>query len=74
MADTASLSSKYQLSVPKALREQQGWEAGQRFVFIPKRHGVLLMPVPTWDEMEGVASATDSRDYRDREDRDERRR
>ena len=43
---TATLSTKFQISIPKEVREQQHWSAGQEFVFIPKGKGVLLMPVP----------------------------
>jgi AbrB family looped-hinge helix DNA binding protein len=46
MAATAKLSSKFQISIPKAVREEQHWKVGQEFVFIPKGKGVLLMPVP----------------------------
>lgn len=45
MAATATLSSKFQISIPKAVREEQQWEAGQEFVFIPKGKGVLVLPV-----------------------------
>ena len=48
MAASATLSSKFQISLPKAVREAQHWQAGQEFVFIPKGKGVLLMPVPNW--------------------------
>lgn len=40
MSSTATLSSKFQISMPKAVREQQHWSAGQEFVFIPKGDGV----------------------------------
>lgn len=69
MADTATLSSKFQISIPKAVREAQGWEAGQEFVFIPKGAGVLLVPVPTREQMFGLAEGADPADYRDRRDR-----
>ena len=46
MTSTATLSSKYQISVPKLIRDELHWEAGQEFVFIPRGKGVLLMPVP----------------------------
>ncbi len=69
MADSATLSSKFQISIPKAVREAQGWEAGQEFVFIPKGSGVLLVPVPTREEMFGLAEGADPSDYRDRRDR-----
>ena len=69
MSGTATLSSKFQISIPKAVREKQGWEAGQEFVFIPKGSGVLLVPVPTREEMFGLAEGADPSDYRDRRDR-----
>lgn len=39
MAAIATLSSKFQISIPKAVREEQQWKAGQEFVFIPKGKG-----------------------------------
>ncbi len=33
---TATLSAKFQISGPKAVRDAQGWEAGQEFVFFRK--------------------------------------
>lgn len=69
MGDTATLSSKHQISIPKSVRDEQGWEAGQRFVFIPKGKGVLLMPVPELKDLFGIAKGADTSDYRDRTDR-----
>lgn len=69
MASTATLSSKFQISIPKAVREEHRWEAGQEFVFIPKGKGVLVMPVPALDELAGIAKGACKDDYRDRTDR-----
>jgi AbrB family looped-hinge helix DNA binding protein len=69
MSDTATLSSKFQISIPKAVREAQGWRAGQEFVFIPKGGGVLLVPVPERDKLYGIAKGADARNVRDRRDR-----
>jgi AbrB family looped-hinge helix DNA binding protein len=69
MANTATLSSKFQISIPKAVREERRWEAGQEFVFIPKGSGVLLMPVPLFAELEGIAKGANTAGYRDRKDR-----
>lgn len=69
MADITTLSSKFQISIPKAVREAQGWEAGQEFAFIPKGSGVLLVPVPSEDEMFGLGAGADTSDIRDRNDR-----
>lgn len=69
MASTATLSSKFQISIPKAVRDEQQWEAGQEFVFIPRGKGVLVMPVPDLDQLAGIAKGARKGDYRDREDR-----
>lgn len=68
MPATATLSSKYQISIPKSVREEQHWQAGQQFVFIPKGMGMLVMPVPSFDELRGVAKGADTSNYRDRDD------
>ncbi len=65
----ATLSSKYQISIPLSVREQQQWKSGQEFVFIPKGKGVLIMPVPELSALVGVAKGADTGNYRDREDR-----
>ncbi|WP_306118209.1 MULTISPECIES: AbrB/MazE/SpoVT family DNA-binding domain-containing protein [unclassified Roseitalea] len=69
MADTATLSSKFQISIPKAIRAAQHWEAGMRFAFIPKGSGVLLVPIPRRDALKGIAKGAKAKDYRDRTDR-----
>lgn len=69
MADTATLSSKFQISIPKAVRREFGWEAGQSFVFIPKGKGVVLEPVPKLEDLRGIAKGADPTNYRDRNDR-----
>lgn len=69
MAATATLSTKYQISIPKSVREAQDWRAGQEFVFIPKGKGVLVMPVPEFDTLIGIARGARTEGYRDREDR-----
>ena len=68
-AAVATLSSKFQISIPKAVRDQQSWQSGQQFVFIPKGKGVLLMPVPELAQLAGLAAGARSDNYRDREDR-----
>jgi len=65
----ATLSSKFQISIPKEVRDLQNWDAGQEFVFIPKGKAVLLVPVPTLKDLQGLAEGADASDYRDRNDR-----
>ena len=69
MTKTATLSSKFQISIPKAVRSAQQWEAGQVFAFIPKGAGVLLVPVPDRSALAGLAEGATPDDYRDRSDR-----
>ncbi len=69
MSETATLSTKFQISIPKAIRSAQAWEAGLTFAFIPKGTGVLLVPVPKRDALKGLARGASVADYRDREDR-----
>ncbi|MBA4741080.1 MAG: AbrB/MazE/SpoVT family DNA-binding domain-containing protein [Azoarcus sp.] len=69
MTATATLSSKFQISIPKSVREAQHWQAGQEFVFIPKGKGVLIMPVPELVDLAGIAKGANKDGYRDRTDR-----
>lgn len=69
MSATAKLSSKYQISIPKAVRDARKWKAGQEFAFIPKGAGILLVPVPKIEDLAGTLVGVDIRDYRDRDDR-----
>lgn len=69
MAVSATLSSKYQISIPKTVRDEQHWEAGQEFAFIPKGKGVLVMPVPELEQLAGLAKGAKRGGYRDRKDR-----
>jgi AbrB family looped-hinge helix DNA binding protein len=67
--DTARLSSKFQISIPKSVRAARSWKPGQVFAFIPKGKGMLLVPVPELDELVGLAQGATPGEYRDRNDR-----
>lgn len=69
MPDTATLSTKFQISIPKAVRTARQWKAGQEFAFIPRGTGVLLVPVPEAGELVGIAKGAKAKNYRDRKDR-----
>jgi AbrB family looped-hinge helix DNA binding protein len=69
MPEVATLSSKFQISIPKAIRAAQHWEAGLTFAFIPKGKGVLLVPIPKRETLKGFVKGANPTDYRDREDR-----
>ncbi len=69
MTATATLSAKFQISIPKAVRAAHHWQAGQEFVFIPKGTGVMLVPVPDVAELSGIAKGAKTKAHRDRADR-----
>lgn len=65
----ATLSSKFQISIPKMVRERNHWRAGQEFAFLPKGRGVLVMPVAELDELVGLARGAKTQGVRDRTER-----
>lgn len=67
--DTATLSAKFQISIPKAVREPRAWRAGQIFAFVPKGDGLMLVPVPARDELRGLAKGANPSGFRDRRER-----
>jgi AbrB family looped-hinge helix DNA binding protein len=69
MTAQAKLSAKFQISIPKEVRDAQQWRAGQSFVFLPKGKGVMLMPAPDLADLKGIARGARTTDYRDRNDR-----
>jgi AbrB family looped-hinge helix DNA binding protein len=64
-----TLNSKYQLVIPKELRDRKKWRPGQEFAFIDHLDGVKLVPVPKREELAGIAKGADFGEYRDRNDR-----
>lgn len=66
---TATLSSKYQLALPKAVREQMKLKAGQKFTVIAKGDVIALVPQRSLEWARGRLAGADPRNYRDRRDR-----
>jgi AbrB family looped-hinge helix DNA binding protein len=69
MATETTISPKYQVSIPKALRDRLRWRPGQKLAFLPKGNGLLMIPVPSREELVGIARGVNVDDYRDRDDR-----
>jgi AbrB family looped-hinge helix DNA binding protein len=69
MTQGSTLSPKYQVAIPKALRRQLDWRPGQKLALIPKGKGVLMIPVPDREALVGIARAAKLENYRDRNDR-----
>lgn len=69
MRETTTLSGDFQISVPENIRTARGWVPGQRFAFVPKSAGVLLVPVPDRRQLFGLVKGVSPVDYRDPSDR-----
>ncbi len=69
MKHGSKLSPKYQVSIPKEVREQLLWKPGQELVFVPKDNGVLIMPAPELEDLIGLTRGIEIEGYRDRNDR-----
>lgn len=66
---TATLTSKFQLSIPKAIREKLKLEAGQQFVFVTKGETITMVPKRGMDEIRGLLKGANPEGYCDRQDR-----
>lgn len=65
----ATLSEKFQLSIPKAIRERLRLRAGQQFVFVTKGDTITLVPKRSADELRGMMKGVGTDELRDRKDR-----
>lgn len=65
----ATLSEKFQLSIPKAIRERLNLRAGQQFVIVTKGESIVLVPKRSAEEMRGFMRGANPDNYRDRQDR-----
>jgi len=64
-----TLSSKYQISVPKEVRDALNLKAGQKLVFINTGTSIKLMAQPTIDDLAGIARDASTEGVRDRDER-----
>jgi AbrB family looped-hinge helix DNA binding protein len=69
MTATATLSSKFQASIPRAIRERMAWKPGQKIAFIARADGILMATVPDREDLAGIARGANPEGYRDRNDR-----
>jgi len=66
---TATLSSKFQLSLPKSLREAMHLQPGQQFELIQTGEIIQIVPKTSILELRGRARGARTEGYRDRKDR-----
>ncbi|WP_198266572.1 AbrB/MazE/SpoVT family DNA-binding domain-containing protein [sulfur-oxidizing endosymbiont of Gigantopelta aegis] len=72
---SAKLSSKYQISIPKAIRESMDIKSGQQFTLITRGSIIEMIPMQSIEDARGsfsefkIAEAVKSEQYRDGQDR-----
>ena len=67
--ETATLSTKYQLVLPRRAREQLHLRPGMRFTVMSKGGVIFLVPQRSMRAYRGVAQGTRTRGLREKKDR-----
>ena len=62
-----TLSSNYQLTIPKAVCDVLDLEVGQKFTIVIKWKVIELVPLRSMEQMRGVFKGSNPDGYRDRE-------
>ena len=65
---SATISSKYQVVIPRAARERLGLKPGQKVVFIPLGNTLRLVVVPPIEQAQGMFPGIDTGVGREEED------
>ena len=64
-----TISSKYQVVIPKPVRERLGLKPRQKLTVLEKDGMVILVPERPLDELRGIAKGARLQGFRDKEDR-----
>jgi AbrB family looped-hinge helix DNA binding protein len=65
-----TISSKYQVVIPRSIREQFNLKPGQKIMFIPYNNTLRVVIVPPIEEAEGIFEGIDTDPNREKEDRE----
>jgi len=68
--NTVTISSKYQVVIPRPIREQFNLKPGQKILFIPYNNTLRVVIVPLIEEAEGIFEGIDNDPHRDKDDRE----
>ncbi|MCF8106493.1 MAG: AbrB/MazE/SpoVT family DNA-binding domain-containing protein [Desulfohalobiaceae bacterium] len=64
-----TISSKYQVVIPKAVRERMKLRPKQKLTVLEKDGMLILVPQVSLESLRGIAKDTNLKDYRDKKDR-----
>jgi AbrB family looped-hinge helix DNA binding protein len=68
--NTVTISSKYQVVIPRSIRERFDLQPGQKIMFIPYKSTLRLVIVPPIEDAEGMFEGIDTDPSREKVDRD----
>jgi AbrB family looped-hinge helix DNA binding protein len=67
--EATKISTKYQVVIPRKIREQFKLKPGQKVVFIPFEHTLQLVVVPPIEEAQGLLKGIDTTVLREEDER-----
>ncbi len=67
--DEVTISPKFQIVIPKAVRERLRFAPGQKLGVLVKGKTVSLVPIRPIHELKGMAKGADTAGHREEEDR-----
>jgi AbrB family looped-hinge helix DNA binding protein len=68
MGALSTISSKYQVVIPKEIREKFNLKPGQQIMFIPYQKSLRVVVVPSIEEAYGMLKGMNTDDIREEED------
>jgi AbrB family looped-hinge helix DNA binding protein len=68
MEALTTISSKYQIVIPRQVREQFNLKPGQKVLFIPYRNSIRLVIVPSIQEARGIFKGINTDNLREEVD------
>ncbi len=69
MGALTTISSKYQVVIPRSIREQFHLKPGQKLMFIPLNKTIKIVVVPSIEEAQGMFPGIDTNVEREEGDR-----
>jgi AbrB family looped-hinge helix DNA binding protein len=66
--EVTTISSKFQLVIPRKIREQFNLKPGQKVVFIPFKKTLRMVIVPSIEDAYGMLKGLDAENLREEED------
>jgi AbrB family looped-hinge helix DNA binding protein len=65
---TTTISSKFQVVIPREVREQFGLKPGQKIAFIPFKKTLHVVIVPPIEQARGMFKGLDTKNLREEKD------